>query len=448
MRSQPSLGHSTWPAMRIDRIGLHNFHAFSDREVTFRPGINVLIGENGTGKTALLEALLVGAASFFLGFDGLPTQTIHRDDARLVTRNIRDTVESSAQFPVTLLFEGEVFGESLKWARGLSGRSGHTTHKDAADLRMAVEQRASALAEGALTEPLPLIAYYGTWRLWRTQRSPGPTGTKRARSRLDGYASCLDAGADDKRFLGWFKAMEWTEYQEGKPPLALLAVREAVRTLVEGCVDLRFRAKEGELVAIFEDGRRLPTRLLSDGFRTVLGLAADLAWRASTLNPELGERATQETPGVVLIDEIDLHLHPNWQRRIIDDLRRLFPRVQFFLTTHSPFIVQSLRSDEVIPLAGTAHLDKQPFRRSVEEVASDVMGVEHVKRSERFVEMENAARELYALLDAGGKDPAAVAQARARYLALVQRYSDEPAFLALLNAQGVLRGVNLEAPAR
>lgn len=219
-------------------------------------------------------------------------------------------------------------------------------------------------------ETLPLIAYHGTGRLWRQRRTWGATRSKRARSRLDGYASCLEAASDEKSFVDWLKAMEWTEFQEGHPPLGLLAVRKTIRELVPGCADLRYRSKEGEIVATFKDGRRLPTRLLSDGFRTILGLTADLAWRCATLNPHLGERAALETPGVVLVDEIDLHLHPNWQRRILDDLRQSFPRVQFVLTTHSPFIVQSLRAGEVIPLSGPAHLEKPPYQRGVEEVSA------------------------------------------------------------------------------
>jgi predicted ATP-binding protein involved in virulence len=237
--------------------------------------------------------------------------------------------------------------------------------------------------------------------------------------------------------------MEWEEFQEGKSPPGLVAVRETSRGLVPGCTDLRYRSKEGELVALFDDGRRLPTRLLSDGFRTILGLAADLAWRCATLNPHLGERAAQGTPGIVLVDEIDMH--PNWQRRVIDDLRRGFPLAQFFLTTHSPFIVQSLRAGEVLPLSGPAHLDKPPYKLGVEEVSTDVLGVSDVERSTRFREMEQAAEALLALLDrADRRDEAEVEDARKRYLDLVKRYSDDPAYLAVIKAEGALRGVRLE----
>lgn len=397
--------------MRIASIALKNFRGFPVFERALGPGINVLVGENGTGKTALLDALAIGAGSFFLGVDGVSARPIARDDVRLSTRPIGDTVDTAPRYPVELTFHGTVFGHPLRWTRALTGSGRKTTHAQAAELSGAVELGMGKVAKGdPLT--LPLIAYHGTGRLWIQRRTWGATRTKRSLSRLDGYAGCLEAASDEKSFRDWLKAMEWTEFQEGKAPLGLLAVRETIRGLVPGCTDLRYRSREGEIVAIFNDGRRLPTRLLSDGFRTVLGLVADLAWRCATLNPHLGERAALETPGVVLVDEIDLHLHPNWQRRIIDDLRRGFPLVQFVLTTHSPFIVQSLRSGEVIALSGPAHLEKAPFKRGVEEVAADVLGVLDVQRSERFLQMEEAAQELLALLEeADGKDRAAIAQA-------------------------------------
>jgi len=73
----------------------------------------------------------------------------------------------------------------------------------------------------------------------------------------------------------------------------------------------------------------------------MLGMVADIAYRSAVLNPQLGSEAAQKTPGIVLIDEIDLHLHPKWQRRVVEDLRATFPALQFVATTHSPFIAFS-----------------------------------------------------------------------------------------------------------
>jgi predicted ATP-binding protein involved in virulence len=430
--------------MRIDAIKVRNFRGFDVSRWEFNPSINVFVGENGTGKTALLDALAVGAGAYFLGVDGVSARAIARDDVRLEEDAGDDSLAVRSRYPIELEFEGSVFEYPYHWARALTGSASKTTYANAQALSNAVYDHTRRRREGPV-ETWPLIAYHGTGRLWVQKRSLAATPSKRPRSRLDAYKNCLEAASDEKRFLDWFKAMEWIAFQEKSEPNALRVVRTTLQSLVPGCVDLRYRSKEGELVAVFADGRRLPTRLLSDGFRTVLGLASDLAWRCAALNPHLGERAALETSGVVLIDEIDLHLHPNWQRRIVDDLRRTFPRVQFFMTTHSPFIVQSLRAGEVIPLSGPAHLDVPPYQQGVEDIATGVLGVNDVARSARFLEMKEAAERFVTLLDGQAEgDAQAFEAAKRRYLDLASRYADDPAFLATLEVEGAMRGVRLE----
>lgn len=429
--------------MRIDALDVRNFRGFEAARWTFNSSVNVFVGENGTGKTALLDALAVGVGSFFLGIDGVSARGIEPDDVQLTSYALGDQIKTDPRYPVSLAFQGDVFERHVTWRRQLLGRKRRTTFGEAAELSEAVRTRVFDLPTS--TEVLPLVAYHGTGRLWMQLRSRVVARARRAPSRLEAYKHCLEAASDERRFLDWFKTMEWIAFQERSEPLALRVVRESISTLIPNIVDLRYRSKEGELVAIFQDGHRLPTRLLSDGFRTVLGLASDLAWRCAALNPHLGERAALETPGVVLIDEIDLHLHPNWQRRIVDDLRRTFPGVQFFMTTHSPFIVQSLRAGEVIPLSGPAHLDVPPYQQGVEDIATGVLGVNDVARSARFLEMKEAAERFVAMLDRQEEGDARTFEAaKRRYLDLASRYADDPAFLATLKVEGAMRGVRLE----
>ena len=143
---------------------------------------------------------------------------------------------------------------------------------------------------------------------------------------------------------------------------------------------------------------------------------ADLAIKMVTQNnflvPADGLQAEDEplprvlarTPGVVLIDELDVHLHPKWQRGVVEDLRQAFPSIQFIATTHSPFIVQSLRTEELINLEGPTipHLGNQ----SVETIARGLMGVERTDVSERYEEMVTAAKEYLVTLDEAAKAPA------------------------------------------
>ncbi len=94
----------------------------------------------------------------------------------------------------------------------------------------------------------------------------------------------------------------------------------------------------------------MPFNYLSDGYRNMVAMLADISYRAIRLNPHLEQDAAKKTKGIVLIDELDMHLHPKWQRRIVQDLQNAFPDMQFIATTHSPFILQSLESGQVIDL--------------------------------------------------------------------------------------------------
>ncbi|MBL0016659.1 MAG: AAA family ATPase [Bacteroidetes bacterium] len=141
---------------------------------------------------------------------------------------------------------------------------------------------------------------------------------------------------------------------------------------------MSFSLAEDDLIGTATDENGIETRhffrQLSDGYRSMVALVGTIAWRCVRLNPHLGKNAAKESPGIILIDELDLHLHPNWQKRIVGDLKRTFPNIQFICTTHSPFIVQSLEADEIISLDGI--VDVNPSSLSLEDVAEEIMGVE------------------------------------------------------------------------
>ena len=175
----------------------------------------------------------------------------------------------------------------------------------------------------------------------------------------------------------------------------------------------------------------------------MLAVVADLAIRmvtqnnflvpANVLGPEDEPlpRVLAQTPGVVLIDELDVHLHPKWQRRVVESLRRVFPRLQFISTTHSPFIVQSLREDELINLQGQSvpHLGNL----SVEQIASGLMGVERPDVGQRYEQMVVAAKDYLMALEEAAKAPAEkLAEYENKLAAHVAPYADNPAFQAFL----------------
>jgi predicted ATP-binding protein involved in virulence len=128
-------------------------------------------------------------------------------------------------------------------------------------------------------------------------------------------------------------------------------VQSAVQRAVEGASSIEYVERRKDIVVAFEGGRTLDFSNMSDGQRALVGMVAEIARRACLLNSSyLGERVLEETTGLVLIDELDLHLHPRWQRRVIGDLKRIFPKIQFFATTHSPQVIGEARPEEIVLL--------------------------------------------------------------------------------------------------
>lgn len=112
-----------------------------------------------------------------------------------------------------------------------------------------------------------------------------------------------------------------------------------------GCTDVGFSHAREELVATHAEHGELPVSLLSDGIRNMTGMVADIAFRATKLNPHLGARASLETGGIVLIDEIDMHLHPAWPQAVLGGLRRTFPNLQAIVTSHSPQVIRTVPAE-------------------------------------------------------------------------------------------------------
>lgn len=342
--------------MRLDRIEIKNFRCFEELDLELHPEFTLLVGVNGSGKTSLLDALAVALGAWLLGFPTRERRYIFPDDMRrvkVVSGNVA-SLEIAGDTLVTAA--GTVAGEPLEWMRTLLGPTQGTIEGGALRLvDMAAEANAKLSSQQEVD--LPVLAYYGTGRLWvqkQERRSARVLG-----SRLEGYQACLDSASNHKGFERWMAWREEVRIQEisraleaGRPadsvhePL-LEAVQNAAIRCIEGAQRFYYSVSNEELRLDMEDGSTLPFNMLSDGYRNLLAIAADIAWRAARLNPHYGAKVAELVQGVVLIDEIDLHLHPAWQRRVVEDLRRTFPRIQFIATTHSPQVISTVEPETI-----------------------------------------------------------------------------------------------------
>ena len=153
------------------------------------------------------------------------------------------------------------------------------------------------------------------------------------------------------------------------------------------------------------------------------------------LNPYLKGEALSKTPGVVVIDEIDLSLHPTWQKRIVGILKSLFPKVQFICATHSPFIIQSLEADELITLDRNEKPNADEYSgESIEDIAEDIQGVKISQYSEKKIKMYEAAKKFYSALESSSSREE-IELLRQEMAYLEAEYSTNPAYMALIKQE-------------
>jgi predicted ATP-binding protein involved in virulence len=362
--------------VRIDTLELRNFRGYEREIFSFVPGMNLLIGPNASGKTTVLEGLSIALGSFFLGINGVDGRSIHGSDIRLKAFHGGDVPNFEEQYPVEVSAAGEVFGKKITWSRGLSGKENRTTTKDASAIK-AIAQGADAdmRKEGDLI--LPLLRYYGNGRLWlepRETEKEASLTSKGLTSRIMGYYLALDPRCSPRDLMKWLYRQEMILFKERKSTAALELVQRAIARCMEGASKIDFDPKRGEMTIAFAEGQELPFSALSDGQRGIAALVGDLAMRSAQLNPQLGAEAPAETPGVVLIDEVDLYLHPKWQRSILSNLASIFPKLQFICTTHSPQVIGEIGPERILNLAGRR--PDQSFGLSSNTVLSEVMGAE------------------------------------------------------------------------
>jgi hypothetical protein len=327
---------TTQDLLRLDRVTLQNFRGHEELSLRLEPDLTVIFGENGSGKTNVLY-----------GIRALLARLISKADVPLTAADAHEPgVEADlvrrGRFPVDIRAEGQIGGEVMAWGRGVSHANGRTTD--------AKEARAQLLAQrGAL----PVIAAYGTDRFSGRTRDRVPSRPK-GRQRTDAWAGCLAAGASDETLLQWWFEASLLRFQ-GQPSPAYDAICKAIGGALPPGSDGRSEVLQSIEIALpsglpvlkYADGRALRWEDLSDGFHALLSLVGDIAWRAWTLNEGVLVHPVTETSGVVLIDEVDLHLHPRWQSQVLPALRRIFPCVQLIVTTHSPLVLASAENHQV-----------------------------------------------------------------------------------------------------
>jgi len=431
--------------MKINKITIKNFkNVGNERTFVFNSKLTVVIGMNGKGRSTILHAIRIACGAYFLGIPEVKKRHIHTSEIRVIDLG-RELVQ---QKPVKIEAEG-YFPEldvPIIWRRQIQENSNSTSSSEAevgSIRKIGLNNYQKITKEGKEKVSLPVVAFFGTSRAHGAGRN--------IKSRIgrqtftEGYQDWYVMKSTTFKYENWLGSYDILKKNKKEYPNTKKAFIEAIKTanpyiqeieVVNGKLWIKVKMDD-------YDSDLLPIDLHSDGIRFFTEMVAEIAFRCIVLNGYLDLKSIIESKGVVMIDEIDLHLHPNWQRHAIHDLKKAFPNIQFIVTTHSPFIVQSLKADELIILDKEIIKDGDPFRKSIEEVAANEMGVEDIPRSIEFLQMQKVAEEYYRLISDGktsDSDPR-TRELRNKLNELEEIFGEDPAFVAALKVERYSKGL-------
>ena len=441
--------------MRIDRLRMQNFKRFADHTLELHPRFTLLVGDNGAGKTTILDALAVAAAVWLVK----PPESMLASSGRNILANeIRLDLKQGGdrpQFveckPVSITATGEIAGQHAQWCRQIRRRGARTTNVEAASALRIIENHFSQ-DSGGESVPSPVIAYYGAGRAWLPSRARSSTGLK-ARGparRWEAFYDCFEERIRLGDLRIWFQREAIASANRaGRWRPGYEVVKHAIVRCVPDADDLWYDGDREEIVLSIE-GHAQPFTNLSAGQRMMVALVADVATKVVMQNSYLVSDARldddevppvlQQTPGMVLIDEIDVHLHPKWQRQVVRDLKETFPMVQFVCTSHSPFIIQSLEAGELRTLDESGPPLVEYANRSIEDIAEEIQEIDIPQQSLMARELAEATERYFSLLQGGTEGTEAkLREAEAAYRAVAERYSANPGLSAILKLEALAR---------
>ena len=333
--------------MHINNISITNFKKIKHMELTLEKGFNLIIGDNSSGKTSILEAISVALGGFLAGIDNISTIHFNKDEIRRINTWIGDgSYNTKFQTPIIVECNLALNNQEFQFARKKNSANSSRTTIEPREIC----KTAASLANDDFSV-LPVISYQSAARMWSQKRDKWNNPFQDDFSRVVGYTDCLDESSNTKMLTNWFKKMEQVSWQMNKKISEYESAKLAVARFISYMTDCSevcvFYDKRSEELMCRIDSEVLPLRFLSAGYRSMIGMVLDIACRMAILNPNLLNE-TYKTDGVVLIDELDLHLHPKWQWRIIEALQKTFPNVQFIATTHSSIILSSFKGKNII----------------------------------------------------------------------------------------------------
>lgn len=400
-----------------------NYRPFREERFAISERVTVIAGVNGRGKSAILDgiALLLSRLVPQItpaqgGYKYLKPQDIHH-----------------GQQTLCLALSGRFELIPVEFAIDYDETTGLHSTKLLPQVKKSIKEIYGD--PNRIGDAAPIAVYYTTDRA--AYRLPKRLLTGLPQDQHAAYHGALSNRQVDfrnfmSRYRVWYESVKSNQDPGDRNQRTLKAIDRAIQEFLPGFSDVRVETNPLRLL-VSKNGHPFNLTQLSDGERSVFAMLIDLCRRLTLANPELDPL---QGAGVVLIDELELHLHPKWQREIVEKLRSTFPNIQFIATTHSPFIIQSLKPGELINLDPDEFAEHTEYAdKSIEDIAENVMGVEMPQKSERYQRMMKAAEEYFRLLREPQPQAEAIEAVEQRLNELAAPFSDDPAFQALLKLE-------------
>ncbi len=419
----------------MKKISLCHYRCFENLHLEFSEKTTLLIGDNASGKTTVIRAIGAALGSFFTGFSDENTRFhgLSQEDFRIV----RAEGGLANEEPVQIEFEWLGTRSTLQ----LNTPKGATLKTPLRPIAaLGRELFKNLFKDGRQVRALPLFTSFSTADIHKPRRFNKDIFKKYVHKPSFGYFECLQGDGFLKYWTGRLLALQ--EGQTGTLEIGgvLKALADALGA--DGCQVIEkaeIRPIQGKVYYTLSDGRVVDTDNLSDGQKRLVNLVVDLGFRCMLLNKGIfGLEACTLTEGTVLIDEIDLHLHPSLQSRVVKGLQHAFPNLQFIITSHAPMVMTGIPLDHgnktiqlgFDALKGYTAKEIQAYGMDVSTIIQAVMGV--VPRS---AEVENRLATLFELIDLGeyGKAVDKLSQMRGQFGEHLPELSKAEAMLNFLN---------------